>query len=52
LGTEGEKGTGIGVYTINKLVKEIGGIISVESEGEGKGSRFIVTLPSVKKQTN
>lgn len=46
IGTGGERGTGIGIYTIGKLVKEMGGTISVESEGEGKGSRFIVTLPA------
>lgn len=49
LGTEGEKGTGIGIYTINKLVQEMGGTISVESEGEGKGSTFIVSLPALEK---
>lgn len=50
LGTSGEKGTGIGVYTIDKLLKEMNGTINVESEGEGKGTTFIVTLPKGEKE--
>ncbi|HEY5589196.1 MAG TPA: HAMP domain-containing sensor histidine kinase [Candidatus Paceibacterota bacterium] len=49
LGTSGEEGTGVGIYTINKLVQEMGGTISVKSEGEGKGTQFIVTLPVTEK---
>jgi len=49
LGTEGEKGTGIGIYTINKLVQEMGGTISVKSEGKSTGTQFMVTLPFLEK---
>jgi len=41
-------GTGLGLFVSNRLVKEIGGCIKVESE-LGKGSRFQVIIP--KKQT-
>ncbi|MFA7000118.1 MAG: HAMP domain-containing sensor histidine kinase [Candidatus Paceibacterota bacterium] len=45
-GTNGEKGTGVGIYTCKKLADKIGGTLEVISEGEGKGSTFIVTLPA------
>jgi two-component system, sensor histidine kinase and response regulator len=48
-GTNQEKGTGFGLSICKELVEKMGGAIAVESEGEGKGSRFIVTLPAVEK---
>ncbi|MBN1927221.1 MAG: tetratricopeptide repeat-containing sensor histidine kinase [Prolixibacteraceae bacterium] len=44
VGTAGEKGTGLGLIMIKEHVEKNGGSIAVESE-EGKGTRFMVTLP-------
>jgi signal transduction histidine kinase len=38
-------GLGIGLSIASQIVKLHGGTIRVESEGEGRGSTFIVTLP-------
>ena len=43
VGTNKEKGHGLGLYFIQDLVKEMGGEIWVESE-EGKGSTFTFTI--------
>ncbi len=38
--------TGFGLYIVKNIVEAHGGKVWVESEGEGKGSRFIVELPA------
>ena len=38
-------GTGLGMYVGKKIVAEHKGRIWAESEGKGKGSRFILELP-------
>ncbi len=42
------RGTGLGLFIAKEIVTAHGGNIWVESEGEGKGSAFIVELDSVK----
>jgi PAS domain S-box-containing protein len=44
-GTRSGGGLGLGLTIVRQLVELHGGSIAAESEGEGKGSRFIVTLP-------
>ena len=41
------QGTGLGLYIAREIVKAHQGEIWVESEGEGKGSKFVVKLPLI-----
>jgi len=43
--TSKESGLGIGLYLSRRVIEAHGGSIRAESEGEGKGSTFIVRLP-------
>lgn len=43
--TSKESGLGIGLYLSRRIIEAHGGSIAAESEGEGKGSTFIVRLP-------
>lgn len=45
LSTQKAKGTGLGLYIVRSIVKKHKGKIYAKSEGEGKGSTFIVRLP-------
>ena len=45
LATQGKKGTGLGLFIVQSIIKRHGGTISADSNGEGKGSTFIVQLP-------
>ncbi len=44
---ENVRGTGLGLYIVKSVVKEHGGTINVTSEGEGKGTQFHMTLPTL-----
>lgn len=39
------KGTGLGLFIVRAIVKRHGGEVTAESEGEGRGSTFIIRLP-------
>jgi signal transduction histidine kinase len=43
--TTKEKGHGFGLHSCANAVREMGGTISVESEGDGEGAVFIIQLP-------
>jgi signal transduction histidine kinase len=45
----GVKSTGLGLYIAKEIANAHGGNIRAESEGEGKGSRFILEFPIVSK---
>lgn len=45
--TQEKKGTGLGLFIVESIVKRHGGRIRAYSRGEGKGSTFVVELPRV-----
>ncbi|MBA2544855.1 MAG: response regulator [Deltaproteobacteria bacterium] len=45
--SDGSGGLGLGLALARQLVEMHGGTIRAQSEGRGKGSRFVVTLPTV-----
>ncbi len=49
LGTDKEKGTGLGLVLIKEMVEKNGGTVRVESEA-GKGTTFFFTVPSPEVQ--
>lgn len=47
-GTDGEKGTGLGLMICKEFIEKHGGTISIESE-PGKGTEFIISFPLKKE---
>lgn len=45
ISTQEKKGTGLGLFIVESIIKRHGGKIRADSKGEGKGSTFIVQLP-------
>ena len=45
--TETTKGNGLGLYIVKSVIKKHGGKVFAKSKGEGKGSIFIVQLPTI-----
>ena len=45
-GTQGEKGSGLGLFLIKELLQSIHAQLLIESE-QGKGSTFIISLPAL-----
>lgn len=39
------RGTGLGLFVVQSVVRSFGGKLSAESEGVGQGTTFVVTLP-------
>jgi ligand-binding sensor domain-containing protein/signal transduction histidine kinase len=44
--TAGESASGLGLHLVKQLVERQGGRVWAESEGPGRGSRFLVELPA------
>lgn len=45
--TADKKGTGLGLFIVNSIVKKHGGRISAKSRGENKGTSFLLQFPKV-----
>jgi signal transduction histidine kinase len=43
---ENVRGTGLGLYIVDTIVRGYGGTVAVESEGPGHGCTFTITLPT------
>lgn len=43
---ENVRGTGLGLYIVQSIVRGYGGAVAVESEGLGKGCTVVITLPA------
>jgi signal transduction histidine kinase len=50
LSTQKAKGTGLGLFIVQSIIKKHGGKIRAESAGEDMGSEFIIHLPKIKSE--
>lgn len=46
-GTKGESSTGLGLFLSKRFTERMDGTLRVQSEGENKGSTFILSIPAV-----
>ena len=44
-----KKGTGLGLSICKHLIEKMGGKVKGESEGEGKGTTFIIQMQAISK---
>lgn len=46
-----DKGTGLGLYIVRDIIQgQHGGKLSVHSDGEGKGAKFVIEIPKIAKE--
>jgi signal transduction histidine kinase len=45
------EGSGLGLYLARELVRQVGGTLTAESPGLGRGTTFRVTLPLDREQS-
>ncbi len=50
--TRRAQGVGLGLYLVREIVHSMKGTVSARSQGLGKGSQFIVTIPALKSEQN
>ena len=43
------QGTGLGLSICKQIIEKMGGAVGVESEGLGKGTKFVITLTAKAK---
>jgi signal transduction histidine kinase len=44
-----KQGTGLGLSICKNIIEKMGGTVAVESEGQGKGTTFIIQLSAFSK---
>ena len=47
-----KSGTGLGLFVVSALVRNVGGTVKAISEGEGRGTTFTVRLPTRSSDRN
>lgn len=50
-GVRSRKGTGLGLFLVSALARNLGGSVRAESEGKGQGATFRVRLPLLEQQS-